>query len=144
MPAYLALTDLNGQIPPQFIIQALDDDNDNVIDAWEQVQAAVQNEIDAALEGRYVVPLTFDPMPRTINRAAVALACEMCYRRRGTSDDVNPWKGRADAARKTLAAIAAGDQKLASLPDTDQAVVDPPASIITFESGLGAPGRLLG
>ncbi|WP_395737419.1 phage protein Gp36 family protein [Prosthecobacter sp.] len=144
MPDYLQLTDLNGQIPPQFIIQALDDDNDGVIDAWDAVREAVQSEIDAALEGRFVVPLTFSPMPRIINRAAVALACEMCYRRRGTADAENPWKGRADAFRKKLEAINMGDMKMASLPDTDAAVVDPPASIITVDSGLGAPGRLLG
>lgn len=147
MPDYLALSDLNGQIPPLFITQALDDDNDGTIDAWDGeggVKQAVQDDIDAALEGRFAVPLTFDPMPRVIKRAAIAFACELCYRRRSTPDADNPWKGRADAFRKILAGIQTGDINFAVQPHTDDAAVDPAASIITFESGLGAPGRLLG
>jgi phage gp36-like protein len=144
MPDYLALTDLNGQIPPQFLTQALDDNNDGVIDAWDAVLAAVQDDIDALLEGRFVVPLTFSPMPRVIQRAAVAFACELCYRRRSTSDADNPWKGRADSFRKILMGITSGELKLSVQPHAEDAAVDPPASIITFDSGLGAPGRLLG
>lgn len=143
MSDYLALADLNGQIPPQFLIQALDDDNDGVVDAWDAVKAIVQEEVDALLEGRFAVPLTFDPMPKIIKRAATAFACELCYRRRSTPDADNPWKGRADAFRKTLAMISAGDLKLSVAPKADAAVIDPPASIITFDSALGAPGRPL-
>jgi hypothetical protein len=83
-------------------------------------------------------------MPKVIKRAAVAFACELCYRRRSTADADNPWKGRADAFRKILAGIQTGDINFAVQPHTDDAAVDPAASIITFESGLGAPGRLLG
>lgn len=144
MPDYLALTDLNGQIPPQFLIQALDDDNDGVVDAWDEVRVAVQDDVDALLEGRFAVPLTLSPMPKVIKRACVAFACELCYRRRGTSDADNPWKGRADAFRKTLAMITAGDLKLSVSPPADAAAVDPPGAIIIHESGLGAPGRMLG
>lgn len=144
MPDYLALADLNGQIPPQFLISALDDDNDGTIDAWEVVRVAVQDDIDAALEGRFVVPLTFEPMPKVVKRAAVAFACELCFRRRGTLDADNPWKGRADAFRKILMAMNTGDLKISVQPHAEDAAVDPAASIITFESGLGAPGRLLG
>ncbi len=144
MPDYLALSDLNGQIPPQFLIQALDDDNDAVIDAWDVVKAAVQEDVDALLEGRFAVPLTLTPMPKVIKRACVAFACELCYRRRGTSDADNPWKGRADSFRKILAAITSGDLKLSVQPHAEDVAVDPAASVITFESGLGAPGRLLG
>ncbi len=144
MPDYLALTDLNGQIPPQFLIQALDDDNDGVVDAWDEVRVAVQDDVDALLEGRFAVPLTLSPMPKVIKRACVAFACELCYRRRGTSDADNPWKGRADAFRKTLAMTTAGDLKLSVSPPADAAAVDPPGAIIIHESGLGAPGRMLG
>ncbi len=144
MPDYLALTDLNGQIPPQFLVQALDDNNDGAVDAWDLVRTAVQEDVDALLEGRFVVPLQLDPMPRVIKRACVAFACELCYRRRSVPDAENPWKGRADAFRKILMAITAGDLKLSVQPHADDAAVDPPGSIITFESGLGPPGRLLG
>lgn len=143
MSDYLSLSDLNGQIPPQFLVQALDDDNDGVVDAWDAVKAIVQEEVDSLLEGRFAVPLTFDPLPKIIKRAAVAFACELCYRRRGTADAENPWKGRADAFRKTLGMISTGDLKLSASPHADEAVIDPPASIITFDSALGAPGRPL-
>jgi phage gp36-like protein len=144
MPDYLQFSDLDGEIPLQFLTQALDDDNDGVIDMWEKVKASTQGDVDALLEGRFAVPLTFSPMPRVINKAAVAFFCERCYRRRNTPDADNPWKGRADAFRKILAAITSGDLKLSVQPHAEDAAVDPPASVIVFESGLGAPGRMLG
>jgi phage gp36-like protein len=144
MPDYLTLTDLHGQIPPQFLIQALDDDNDGVVDAWDGVKQAVQDDVDALLEGRFAVPLTFSPMPLVIKRACVAFACELCYRRRGTADADNPWKGRADSFRKILAGITAGELKLSVNPPAEAAAVDPPGAIIILDSALGAPGRMLG
>lgn len=141
---YLTLADLNGQIPPQFLIQALDDDNDGVVDAWDQVQTAVQEDVDALLEGRFAVPLTLDPMPRIIKRACVAFACELCYRRRGTADADNPWKSRADAFRKTLGMINVGDLKLSVSPNAEAVAVDPAGSVIVHDSALGSPGRVLG
>ena len=142
---YLELSDLTGQIPPQFLTQALDDNNDGYIDAWDQVQAAVQEDVDALLEGRFAVPLTLSPMPKIIKRACVAFACELCYRRRATTDADNPWKGRADAFRKTLSMITTGDLKLSVSPHAEDAAVDPAASVITFDSGMGNPGsRIMG
>lgn len=143
--AYLDLSDLNGQIPTPFLIQALDDNNDGAVDAWDVVQEAVQEDVDALLEGRFAVPLTLNPMPKVIKRACVAFACELCYRRRGTADADNPWKGRADSFRKILAAITAGDLKLSVAPHAEDAAVDPAASIITFPSEMGTPGgRIMG
>ena len=138
---YLALSDLEGQIPPQFLIQALDDDNDGVVDAWEQVQASAAEDVDALLEGRFTVPLTLSPLPKIIKRAAIAFACELCYRRRGTADAENPWKGRADAFRKILAAITAGDLRLAAGPEAVAVQPADAGSIVTWESELGEPGR---
>lgn len=142
--SYVELTDLEGQIPPPFLIQALDDNGDGEIDAWPQVQASAQEDVDALLEGRFAVPLTLSPLPRIIRRAAVAFACELCYRRRGLTDAENPWKSRAEAFRKLLTSITAGDLKLSVTPDADAVAVDPPGSVIVFDSGLGAPGRILG
>lgn len=145
MPAYVELNDLKGEIPAPFLIQALDDDNDGVVDAWSLVQTSVQEEVDSLLEGRFTVPLTLDPMPKVIKRACVALACELCYRRRSTPDKDNPWAGRASAMRKMLAAITAGELKLNA---TEAAVAAQPAEaagIVIFDSKLGTPGgRILG
>ncbi len=141
---YVELTDLESEIPAQFLLQALDDDSDGQIDAWVPVQAAACEDVDALLEGRFPVPITLSPLPRILKRAAVAFACERCYRRRGTPDAENPWKGRADSYRKQLATITAGDLKLSVAPNADAAVVDPPASVIIHDSPLGGPGRVLG
>lgn len=144
MAAYFQLSDLNGEIPPQFLVQALDDDNDGIIDAWDAVQQLVQEDVDSMLEGRFALPLTFSPMPVKIKTSCVALACERLYRRRGTADDANPFTGRANAARKLLSAITVGDLKLSVLPHAEDAAVDPAASVIIHETPLGPPGRLLG
>ncbi len=141
---YIELSDLRGQIPQQHLTEALDDDGDSEIDAWPEVQQAACEEVDALLEGRFPVPLTLDPLPRIIKRAAIAFGCDLCYRRRGTPDAENPWKSRADAFRKILMGITAGDMKLSVTPDADAVVADPPGSIIIHESRLGAPGRVLG
>jgi len=140
--AYVDLADLNGQIPARFLTQALDDDGDGVIDAWEQVQTIVGEDVDSLLEGRFPVPLTMNPIPRIIRMAARAFACELCYRRRGTADSDNPWKSRADALRKTLQMITAGDVQLSVSPAPPDPA--PAGSVIVFDSGLGGPGRILG
>lgn len=139
--AYVEYSDLVGQIPPQDLIKALDDDGDGIVDAWEIVQSSAADDVDALLEGRFTVPLTLNPLPKIIKRAAVAFVCELCYRRRSTPDADNPWKGRADAFRKILMSITAGDLKLAAGPEAVAAQPAPSGSILTWESELGEPGR---
>lgn len=139
--AYVELADLEGQIPPAFLVQALDDDADGVIDAWQVVQATACEDVDSLLEGRFAVPLTMSPLPRLIRMAARAFACELCYRRRSTPDPENPWKGRADAMRKQLMSITAGDLQLSVQPAPPDPA--PAGSVVIFDSSLGAPGRPL-
>ncbi len=143
---YISLSDLTGEIPAQDLIRGLDDNNDKAIDApvWAKVQQDSCEDVDALLEGRFAVPITLSPLPLTLKRAAVAFACERIYRRRGTPDDANPWKGRADAFRKILALIQAGDLKLSASPNSDAAAPDPVATIITETSPLGTGGSRLG
>lgn len=143
---YIELSDLTGSIPAHDLIRALDDDNDKAIDAaaWAKVQADACEEVDAHLESRYATPITLTPLPRIIKRAAIAFACELCYRRRGTSDELNPWSKQAAAFRKQLSAIQAGELKLSSSPDSDAAAPDAPAVIITEESPMGSGGTRLG
>ncbi len=145
MADYVTLNDLKGEIPAPFLIQALDDDNDGVVDAWSLVQASVQEAIDSLLEGRFTVPLTLNPLPKIIKRAAVAFACELCYRRRSTPDKDNPWKGVADSFRKILSAITAGELKLNATAAAVAAQPAEAAGIVIFDSSLGGPNsRVLG
>ena len=141
---YIELSDIKSEIPTAHLVQALDDDGDGEIDAWSEVQTAACEDVDALLEGRFAVPLTLSPLPRIIKRAAIAIACDRCYRRRGTPDAENPWKSRADSFRKILMGITAGELKLSVVPDADAAAAAPAGSVIIHDSPLGAPGRLLG
>lgn len=138
---YLQFADLEAEIPTAFLIQALDDDNDGVVDAWERVRASAEEEVDSLLEGRFALPLVLDPLPKVIKRAAVAFACELCYRRRSTADRDNPWADRAKAFRKTLAMITAGELKLNAGAEAVAAQPAPAGNVITWQSELGTPGR---
>jgi phage gp36-like protein len=141
MSDYFTLSDLEALIPSAFLIQALDDDNDGVIDAFVVVQTQAQGEVDAYLEPRFAVPLS-GQIPRLVAKAAVTLAAELCYRRRGTPDDSNPWVTQGKAMRSILTKIGQGDLQLQAIPQRDEPL--PAGSIETWESGLGAPGKLLG
>ena len=144
--AYVELTDLAGSIPAQDLLRALDDDNDQVIDAavWTQVQADACDEVDALLEGRFATPITLSPLPKILKRAAIAFALEACYRRRGAADEQNPWAVRAAAFRKLLGHIQSGELKLSVSPDSDAAAPEPVAVIITETSALGTGSSRLG
>lgn len=138
---YVELTDLTGEIPAQFLTQGLDDNNDGVIDAWAVVQSQSCSDVDDILESRFAVPITLNPLPGIIKRAAIAFACYRIYRRRSTLDKDNPFFGTMQAMQKTLGAIADGSVKLSVLPHAEDAAVDPAASVITFPSEMGNPGR---
>ena len=47
--AYISLDDLRGRIPEDFLIEALDDDGDGVIDAWTDVEQGAADAVDAYL-----------------------------------------------------------------------------------------------
>lgn len=141
MSDYFSQTDLEALIPSAFLVQALDDDNDGVIDAFAVVQEQAQGEVDAYLEPRFPVPLSA-PIPRLVAKAAVTLAAELCYRRRGTPDADNPWVSSAKAMRSILTKIGQGELQLQAIPQREEPL--PGGSILTWESDLGAPGRPLG
>ena len=137
--SYFELTDLEALIPSAFLTQALDDDADGVIDAFEVVRTTAQNAVDALLESRFTVPFT--TVPAKIKAAAVTFACAMCYRRRSVADADNPFAKLELAAIKKLETIEAGDLGMAT---TAAEPAQDAGSIVTWESELGRPGRLLG
>ncbi|MFZ4596853.1 MAG: phage protein Gp36 family protein [Verrucomicrobiaceae bacterium] len=137
---YFSHADLAALIPADFLLQALDDDNDGVEDAFEAVRTSAQETVDAYLGARYTVPLTTEPLPKLVVQAAIAFAAELCYQRRGTPKENNPWYDRAESMRKLLTAVAKGEIQLqVSAP----APAQPPGSIVVFDSLLGTPGRPL-
>lgn len=142
MAIYFTYDDLKALIPGAFLLQALDDDGDGVIDAFEIVRDQAQGEVDAHLSARFAVPITSN-VPPIAKRAAMILAAELCYQRRGTPPDQNPWAKQAEAMRKTLVMIGAGKIEIQVSPASPVPVNDA-GTIIDYDSGLGTPGRLLG
>jgi phage gp36-like protein len=135
---YVELSDLEAVIPSGFLTEALDDDNDGVIDAWTAVQAAACRAVDAILGKRFAVPFT-DPAPATVREAAFLFAAEACYTRRGVEFDKNPFGKSAAAARSDLRAIARGDEPLAPSVEREK----PSVSIISSPSRTASDGLAL-
>jgi phage gp36-like protein len=110
---YVALIDLHGQIPPEFLTQALDDNGDGTADAgiWDAVAAAAAAEVDGMLGQRYAVPFSY-PYPALVAHAARLFALDALYKRRGLSGDKNPWEKSADDMRTKLGKVGAGKEPL--------------------------------
>jgi phage gp36-like protein len=140
--SYFTLSDIApGRIPLEFATQALDDDRDGVIDAFDAVQAEAERMVDALLESRFSVP--FDPVPAKIKGAAVVFACWLLFVRRQYSEEQNPFTKEKLAIEKKLAVIEAGELGLSTAPTAQQPATDA-GSLIEYDSPLGSPGRTLG
>jgi phage gp36-like protein len=102
-----------AELPPEFLLEALDDDRDGIEDTglYDAVAAAASEAVDAYLGARVPVPLA---TPSALaSQASRVFALESLYARRGysaKSDPPNPWHARATDLRARLARIAAGDE----------------------------------
>lgn len=117
--SYVTSAVLIAKIPSAFLLQALDDDADGVIDAAvvAQLLEDASGAVDALLCGRFTVPFA-DP-PAVVTESAKVFACEQCYKRRGIADEANPWFSLAESMRAKLVKIASGDLPLA--PEIERA-----------------------
>ncbi|MFZ4394159.1 MAG: phage protein Gp36 family protein [Kiritimatiellia bacterium] len=106
--------DLSAIVPPQFIVAALDDDNDGVADVglWDTVSLEADRQINSRLAARFSVPL--NPAPDLVIEAKKIFLAEMMYLRRGVSGDANPWTKQADGMRKRLESIGKGDEEISA------------------------------
>ncbi len=111
--AYTDQASLAGSIPPEFLLEALDDDRDGEADAgvWAAVEAAAAGEVDSRLGARYAVPLAA-PLPPVVAEAARVFVLELLHQRRGVAPEANPWRPQADAMRRRLEAIGDGAKPL--------------------------------
>jgi phage gp36-like protein len=111
--AYVELNDIISKLPMNFIIEALDDDGDGVVDddVWSAIANDIDDEIDGYLGTRYTVP--FSPVPRIIYSMARVFALDALYRRRGFfTQEHNPYHDLAIEERKTLKRLAMGEEQL--------------------------------
>jgi phage gp36-like protein len=138
--SYVLRADVEVEIPPAFLTQALDDDGDGVEDAglWAAVVGAVDAEVDGFLSRRYPLPLA--EVPASLRAGACVLACEKVHGRRGAHGDKNPWTKRAGDFRKFLEALAKGDAAL----EVGRVQARPPVSIVSEQSGTVPRRRLNG
>lgn len=137
--AYFTLAALQALIPEPDLTKALDDDADGQIDAFDAVQAQADGAVDALLSGRFAVPFTGD-VPPIASQAAKIFAAELCYKRRGVSDEANPWHEAASAMRKRLVTI--GDGATPLTPEVNRA--QPSGSLVGETSALtSSDGRRL-
>ncbi|MDA3873225.1 MAG: DUF1320 family protein [Kiritimatiellae bacterium] len=138
---YTTEAQLTPLLPPQFLVEALDDDRDGAADAnlLDAIIDAAGVEIDAALGQRYPVPFSA-PFPALVSHSAKVLVLNTLYMRRGVSEKNNPWHAQAEAVRKHLKAVGKGDAPLT--PETKK--TRPPVSIITEPSRMhSSAGRII-
>lgn len=130
--AYLDRAALEAVVPPTFVVQALDDNEDGVEDSglWDRVVAGIDRQINSRLAPAYAVPLAA-PYPDVVTEAAVVLGAEALYLRRGLAE--NPWTEQANAMRERLGALGRGEQgamtQSAEADTPEPAVVSEPARL---------------
>lgn len=96
-------------IPPQYLVDALDDDRDGAADEGllDTIIEAASNEVDGFLAGRFTIPFE-DPAPAAVAEAALVFVCERLYARRLVPDEKNPFTARANAWRERLQKMGDG------------------------------------
>ena len=100
--AYITFDQIFAGLPDEITSQLLDDTGAGTpdMDIWQQIVAAVGQEIDGKIGQRYALPLV-DPLPQVLLNAGFVLAAELLYQRKGFFGDSNPWLARATAVRGT-------------------------------------------
>lgn len=126
--AYIEQSELTSEVPSQFILEALDDDSDGAADpgVWDAIAASVGQAIDAALGQRYEVPFV-DPLPAIVKLAAKVFSASALYKRRGYTEEKNPWAKQEAILMKKLDAIGTGEEPLT--PKAERK--NPSASVIS-------------
>ncbi|WP_448579263.1 phage protein Gp36 family protein [Thermosphaera sp.] len=137
---YVSQSDLDGLIPPQFLAEALDDNQDNHEDAglWDKIAAQASGAVDALLGQRYRVPFT-PPFPSLVTQAARVFAAYALYRRRGYTDDRNPFAKECERLSTKLSRIGQGLEPLT--PEADRANAS--VSVIAEGAKTYAGGKLI-
>lgn len=137
MSAYTDQSEIEAQLPPDFLVQALDDDNDGSADSGllDQVIENASEEVDSLLGQRYTTPFV-SPFPPVVSTASRFFVLEMLYLRRGFHGEANPWTARADKIRERLSRIGKGEEPLS--PDHDRE--KPSVSIISDDAKTHSSG----
>lgn len=101
--------ELAGEMPPEQIVQALDDNKDGEADAsaWALVQSGADERIRDCFGGP--TPAKFS---QTTAFARKVFILETLFTRRGFVGRENPYAGKADGAERRLRALAGGSESV--------------------------------
>jgi phage gp36-like protein len=105
--SYVTQARIEARIPAPKLVEALDDDEDGVLDAdvLTELLAAASEAVDALIAPQYTVPRTTPEA--MVKEGAFAFACEMIYDRRGANDK-NPFRKAASEWRTKLGMVGEG------------------------------------
>lgn len=128
---YALPSDLALAIPPETLLRLSNDDPMATVPdgaVLDEMLAAASSEIDAALaDGGLVLPV---PVPAIIKHLCVALTrCRLYARRPEGMDFPEAVRRECDAARKTLAEIAAGRLRLGTTAPAGSAKAAAPGRV---------------
>lgn len=108
---YVTRQEIAPLFTAEWLLQALDDNNDGAEDAgvFEQLALTASRRVDGILGLRFPVPFAA-PYPPPVVDAARAFVCEALYlRRMGADQRGNPWSMTARQAEERLQRIALGE-----------------------------------
>ena len=125
--------ELAGYMPPQRIVEALDDDGDGRADdaAWAAVRQGAEDRL-ATIFGPGGVPAEAAGLAEYARKL---FALVLLYNRRGLAGEDNPYETEAQRAEARLRALASGEE------NTDGATTEP--VIIGEPAKIAGTGGLL-
>lgn len=139
MPLFVQ-SDLEALIPPEWLVEALDDDANGTVDAFTAAQTWAEDRIKAKLGPRYGLPLpTGTVIDAVLKDIAVMLGVKACYARRPSTkigEDLAKDIGRAQDA---LDALASGTHPLSpGLEPVKAPAVILSEAALSYHDGLNA------
>lgn len=125
--AYITINDLYNVIDQVNVTQMFCDFGQQQLDAnattiLNNLLQFASDTADSMVSSIYAVPFN-TPVPQKIQKAALIFAAEMCYLRRLSPTEKNPFKEQADYWRKELMMINSGQLSLDSNSRRDVAPI---------------------
>ncbi len=137
---YFTFAELTALIPEGWLVESLDDDASGNAELFSEVQDSAGNAVNAMLSLRYAVPVPATPF---IRRAALLIAAETCYARRGQverfpyCEELNGKDGQKGGIRHMLEQLARGEMQL-----SPTVVAARPSGSVITERSRTSGGRL--
>ncbi len=114
--SYITSEDLKGLIPPDWLAQALDDDDDGIEDLnrWQSISDAAHDAVNGSLSTSYGVPIAEPSLYPFLKHVTRYEAARVCYARRGFTKDGFPHQDMWEKAWSQLTKIGEGKLPLGS------------------------------